>query len=281
MLEFWVIGAEIIFLLLILIAIFILLVMRRDLEQQKKDFNNEITELEDHRDFLNNAGARLLELKSALELEREKSDKLLRNILPERVIKDLQEKGTSQPERFEYVAVFFADIVNFTGIVPEMEPEELVCELNDIFGTFDRIFARHNCERIKTVGDAYMAAAGMRKTDGDPCCNILYAALEARNALLERNQRPASRQWQMRFGVNTGPVIGGIVGQEKYIYDIFGDTVNMASRIEHSSEAMKINVPEKIVLAMENKFDFAHRGRFEVKGRGEIEMYFLNGTKKL
>ena len=274
-------SVEFILLLLIVSGLIVLMYKYRSFKRQKKEFELEVAALEEHRDFLNNAGERLLELKEALTLEQQKSDKLLHSILPERVIKDLQEKGKSAPERFEYTAVFFADIINFTGIVPNLEPEELLNELNDIFGLFDRIFAKHHCERIKTVGDAYMAAAGMHKNDGDPCFNMLSAALEVRDALIQRNQQNNTRKWLMRFGINTGPVIGGIVGQDKYIYDIFGDTVNMASRIEHSSEAMKINVPEKIMLAMQNKFDFEYRGIFQVRGRGEVAMYFLNGAKEL
>ena len=272
---------ELLLLLIIGAAAVLLLYKYRSFKRRQKEFELEAAALEEHRDFLNNAGIRLLELKSALELEQQKSDKLLRSMLPERVVKDLQEKGKCTPERFDYTAVFFADIVNFTGIVPNMEPEELLSELNDIFGTFDRIFAKHHCERIKTVGDAYMAASGMHKCDGDPCLNMLNAALEVRETLIKRNSQGNTRKWQMRFGINTGPVIGGIVGQEKYLYDIFGDTVNLASRIEHSSEAMKINVPEKVVLAMQDRFDFEYRGVFQVKGRGEVTMYFLNGAKQL
>ena len=277
----WSFFIELFLLLIIGAGTVLLLYKYRSFKRRKKEFEQEIAELEEHRDFLNNAGVRLLELKEALELEQQKSDKLLRSLLPERVVRDLQEKGRSLPERFEYTAVFFADIVNFTGIVPNIEPEELLSELNDIFGTFDRIIAKHHCERIKTVGDAYMAASGMHQCDGDPCCNMLNAALEIRETLIKRNQQSNTRKWQMRFGINTGPVIGGIVGQEKYLYDIFGDTVNMASRIEHSSEAMKINVPEKVVLATQDKFDFEYRGVFQVKGRGEVVMYFLNGAKKI
>lgn len=279
MFEFSTLSVEVVLLLLMAFAAAILLYKHRQFKRHKIEFEQEVAALEEHRDFLNNAGERLMELKEALELERQKSDKLLHSILPERVIKDLQEKGRSTPERFEYTAVFFADIINFTGIVPEIEPEELLSELNDIFGMFDRIFAKHHCERIKTVGDAYMAAAGMHKSDGDPCFNMLNAALEVRQALEQRNQQSNKRKWLMRFGINTGAVIGGIVGQDKYIYDIFGDTVNLASRIEHASEAMKINVPEKITLAMQDKFDFEYRGVFQVRGRGEVVMYFLNGAK--
>ena len=273
--------SELLLLVILGALLFRVLWLRMEIKRQKETFEQEVRELEERRDFLEDAGDRLLELKKALELEQEKSNRLLRNILPERVIKDLQEKGESLPERYEKTAVFFADIVNFTGIVPNLEPEELLVELNDIFGTFDEIFARYNCERIKTVGDAYMAAAGLHKCEGNPCNNILMAALEARAALQERNSRADKRKWVMRFGVNAGPVIGGIVGREKYIYDIFGDTVNMASRIEHLSEAMKINVSEKVVREVDSQFDFEYRGKFLVRGRGEVELYFLNGVKEL
>ena len=269
----------VIILLIFLAAALFLLYFYRELKRKKQEFEQDSAELEEHREFLQDAGERLLELKRALAEERKKNTELLLNMLPEQVVKDLQEKGTSQPERFAHTAVFFADIVNFTGIVPDMEPEELLIELNDIFGIFDRIFVKHNCERIKTVGDAYMAVAGLHKSSQSPELDILNAAVEAMQALKERNAQPGRRKWQMRFGVNSGPVIGGIVGSEKYMYDIFGDTVNIASRIEHLSEPMKINVPEKVYRVVQNHFDFESRGRIQIRGRGETEMYFLKGVK--
>ena len=269
----------VIILLIFLAAALFLLYFYRELKRKKQEFEQDSAELEEHREFLQDAGERLLELKRALAEERKKNTELLLNMLPEQVVKDLQEKGTSQPERFAHTAVFFADIVNFTGIVPDMEPEELLIELNDIFGIFDRIFVKHNCERIKTVGDAYMAVAGLHKSSQSPELDILNAAVEAMQALKERTAQPGRRKWQMRFGVNSGPVIGGIVGSEKYMYDIFGDTVNIASRIEHLSEPMKINVPEKVYRVVQNHFDFESRGRIQIRGRGETEMYFLKGVK--
>ena len=216
-----------------------------------------------------------------LELEQEKSARLLRNILPEQVIDDLRNRGESLPERFDNVTVLFADIVNFTEQAAELDPAELIWELNDIFSEFDQIFSKHNCVRIKTIGDAYMAVAGLDKNNSAHCVNILRAACEARNYLAERNQKSQCKyRWQMRFGVNSGSVIGGIVGREKYIYDILGDTVNTASRIEHASEAMQINVSQSSRSLAESEFEFSDRGAIEVKGKGRLEMYFLLGEKK-
>lgn len=275
------IAAELFLLVVLLAAAWYLRKLRRQLAQQKLDFKREVSILEDQNVRLEDAGLHLLQLKEALELEQEKSARLLRNILPERVINDLREKGESLPERFDNVTVLFADIVNFTEIAAQLDPTELIKELNDIFSEFDRIFSKHNCVRIKTVGDAYMAAGGLPESDIRHCEHILQAACEARQYLHERNLNSHSRyQWQMRFGVNSGSVVGGIVGREKYIYDILGDTVNTASRIEHASEAMQINVSQSTRDLAAGAFEFAARGAVEVKGKGPLEMYFLIGEKR-
>ena len=274
MFELWTVSSEFILLTALLLVFWRLYLQRQRFEREKAEFEQRYSDL-------NDAGLRLLELKEALELEQKKSARLLRNILPERVIRDLQEKGESTPERFADVSVLFADIINFTGIAPTMEAADLIVELSDIFSGFDAIFAKYNCERIKTIGDAYMAVAGLPDADENHSRNILLAAVEARDYLQERNRQPGRRQWQMRFGINCGSVVGGIVGRDKYIYDIFGDTVNTASRLEHASEAMKINVSEKVVREVDSQFDFEYRGKFLVRGRGEVDLYFLNGVKEL
>ena len=272
---------EIVVLIILLVMICSLLYLRRRISTERVEYIRQLEELENKKNYLTDTGLKLLELKEALELEQEKTAKLLRNVLPERVIRDLQEKGESTPERFADVSVLFADIINFTGIAPTMEASDLIVELSDIFSGFDAIFAKYNCERIKTVGDAYMAAAGLPDADENHSRNILLAALEARDYLLKRNREPGRRQWMMRFGINSGSVVGGIVGRDKYIYDIFGDTVNTASRLEHASEAMKINVSYNVYLKTRDFFEFTPRGMVEVKGKGAVEMYFLEGVKKL
>ena len=273
MFELWTVSSEFILLTALLLVFWRLYLQRQRFEREKAEFEQRYSDL-------NDAGLRLLELKEALELEQKKSARLLRNILPERVIRDLQEKGESTPERFGNVSILFADIVNFTGIVSSMDPDELIVELNDIFGAFDIIFAAHNCERIKTVGDSYMAVGGMFRQDNGHCRDLVLAAIEARDYLAKRNQQPGVRRWQMRFGVHCGSVVGGIVGRERYIYDIFGDTVNTASRIEHASEAMKINVSSDVYNKLRDEFDFTLRGMVEVKGKGALEMFFVNGVKE-
>ena len=218
---------------------------------------------------------RLLELKESLEAEKEKSAKLLRNLLPERVIADLQENGASKPERFEHVTVLFSDIVGFTDRCAALDPEEVLAELTDIFTEFDRIFTRHNCERIKTIGDAYLCVSGLPTPTDQHCANILAGAGEALHYLENRNL-VKSHVWRMRFGVHTGRVVGGIVGTEKYIYDIFGDTVNTAARMEQLSEPMRINVSQAVRDTAPETFRFLERPAQDVKGKGMMKMYFLD-----
>ena len=269
------------FLLLVLTAVVVYLrILRKRNIAKKYEFASEVKILEKQKKRLSDINVRLSELKAALELEQEKSARLLSNILPDRVICDLRDKGESTPERFENVTVFFSDIVGFTEISSQVDPVDLIRELSCIFGEFDKIFSACKCERIKTVGDAYMAVAGMPVPDEHHYRNILLAALKARDFLNERNQKQDTvYKWQMRFGLHSGSVVGGIVGRDKYIYDIFGDTVNTASRMEHASEAMKINVSETTYKLACNEFDFTYRGVIETKGKGGMTMYFLNGEK--
>ena len=224
------------------------------------------------------ANLQLLELKEQVEQEKERSDRLLLNILPERVATDLKEKGSSIPECFDNVTVFFSDIVNFTRLTGTIDPAEVICELSDLFTGFDKIFKRNHCERIKTIGDAYLGVSGMPEPDEKHASNILKAAFEAM-AFLEKRNATHPMKWQMRMGVHSGRVVGGIVGIEKYIYDVFGDTINTAARMEHYSEPMKINVSSETYLLARDHFNFKERGSVEVKGKGMITMYFLEGLK--
>ncbi len=222
------------------------------------------------------ANLQLLELKEQVEQEKERSDRLLLNVLPERVANDLKEKGSSIPECFDNVTVFFSDIVNFTKLTSTIDPADVICELSDIFTGFDRIFKRNHCERIKTIGDAYLSVSGMPEPDEKHACNVLKAAFECMEFLEKRNQNHKMK-WQMRMGVHSGRVVGGIVGIEKYIYDVFGDTINTAARMEHYSEPNKINVSSETYTLAREHFIFKERGSVEVKGKGLITMYFLEG----
>ncbi len=277
----WLLGAS--WLLLAAVIVFHTVESRR-----RRAARGRIAELEkaladqreqeyDRRMEMAESSLRLLELKESLEAEKERSAKLLRNILPERVIADLQSRGRSDPEIFDHVTVFFSDIVGFTRQSSQMEPAAVIAELSSIFTEFDRIFSARHCERIKTIGDAYLSVSGLPVPDPDHCLNILSAACEALAFLRKRNETSAIR-WQMRFGVSTGPVVGGIVGIERYLYDIFGDTVNTAARMEQLSEPMRINVSEEVCRLAAGKFRFSERPSREVKGKGEMRMFFLEDT---
>ncbi len=175
--------------------------------------------------------------------------------------------------------MYFSDIVSFTKASNSLDPKFLIEELNDIFTTFDNIMESHNCERIKTIGDAYMGVCGLPAPNENHAENIARAALDIVEALDKRNQT-SEQVWRIRVGIHTGKVTGGVVGIKKYIYDVFGDTVNTASRMESNSEPMRINVSDKTYEILKGKFDFEEREPVEVKGKGIFQMYFLNPPAK-
>lgn len=249
-----------------------------DLLAMQEKFAEKTGILEADKFKLAEANIKLMEITEDLQREQEKSNRLLHNILPERVIKDLSDKGESTPEIFENVTVFFSDIVGFTYLSSILDPAFLISELNDIFTNFDHIFTRNGCERIKTIGDAYLSVSGMPDADPRHYANILNSALEARDYLHRRNHTSV-QQWQMRMGVHSGRVIGGIVGVEKYIYDVFGDTINTAARMETHSSPDKINVSAVTSALAEDEFIFTAREITDVKGKGPMQMYFLEGRR--
>lgn len=207
--------------------------------------------------------------------EKQRADELLLNILPADVARALKDTGEVTPQRFEDVTVCFADIVNFTSISSQYAPEFLVGELNDLFTAFDNILEKNQCERIKTNGDAYLAVCGMPERNENHARNIVQSAVEMVYYLRERNEH-SEVTWQMRFGIHSGEVVGGIVGIKKYIYDVFGDAINTASRMQEHSEPMKINVSESTYRIAKDCIRFIERGVNEVKGKGKMRMYFVN-----
>ena len=209
-----------------------------------------------------------------LALEKEKTEELLLNTLPLKVVNELKENGISAPESFENVTVYFSDIVGFTDISSKLEPSVLISELSEMFTVFDDIMTKYSCERIKTIGDAYLAVSGMPLKNEDHAENMIRAAEEIKNYLEERN-KTTEVKWRIRIGIHSGKVVGGIVGVRKYIYDVFGDTINTASRMESNSEAMRINVSEATYTILKDKFKFIERDAIEVKGKGSMKMYFL------
>ncbi|MEZ4525197.1 MAG: adenylate/guanylate cyclase domain-containing protein [Desulfobacterales bacterium] len=220
----------------------------------------------------------LVETNRMLSAEREKSEKLLLNILPEKIVRDLKTTGHTQPELFENVTVFISDLVRFTALSAMLDPESLIQELNEMFTAFDDIMEANQCERIKTIGDAYMAVCGMPESNPDHAVNMAKAALEVIEYLKIRNQETLIK-WQLRIGIHSGKVVGGVVGVKKYMYDIFGDTVNTASRLEALSDPMKINISEYTFRLIQDGFFCTERPKIQVKGKGILQMYFLDGRK--
>ena len=209
-----------------------------------------------------------------IHAEKEKSEALLLNTLPAKVVSELKETGKTIPESFENVSVYFSDICTFTDISAQLEPYVTINELNDLFTAFDDIMIKHKCERIKTIGDAYMAVCGMPETNEQHAENIVRAAIEIRQYLEDRAMTHEIK-WRVRIGISSGKVTGGIVGVRKYLYDVFGDTVNTASRMESNSEPMKINTTEYTYNIIKDKFVCTPRGAIEVKGKGVMKMYFI------
>ena len=218
------------------------------------------------------------EAQKTILAEKEKSDKLLLNILPIKVARELKETGKVKAILYKDVTVLFSDIVDFTRISSNLSPEELIKDLNTLFTGFDEVMENHNCERIKTIGDGYLAVCGVPGGDSNHAENIANAAIDMMVFLEELNKK-SQRKWNLRIGIHSGEVVGGVVGIKKYTYDIFGDTLNTASRIEQSSLTNRINVSRKTFEIIEQKYDFEERNEIQIKGKGMMKMYFLNGKK--
>ncbi len=212
--------------------------------------------------------------KRELEQEKQRVERVLLNILPPKTIEQLRMFGRAIPERFENVSVLFLDIVDFTAISRDLSPDELFAELNDLFTAFDDIVTHYGCERIKTIGDAYLAVAGLPEPNPAHAPAIVSAAMAMRGFLEHRNAR-SRRQWTCRIGVHSGTVTAGVIGRLKYIYDIFGDGVNTASRMEGHCDPMQINLSVETRDLLDESFAVASRGLIEVKGKGPLEMFYV------
>ncbi len=209
-----------------------------------------------------------------LRATQEKSDALLANILPEAIISELKANGSSEPRRHEEVSVLFTDFAGFTQAVATMPAKRLVQELDEIFRAFDDIVREHGLEKIKTIGDAYMAAAGLPVAAEDHALRCVRAGL-ALVRFIETRNRASAVKWGLRVGVHSGAAVAGIVGKNKYAYDVWGDTVNIASRIESAGESNRVNVSAYTFELIRGHFECEYRGKLEAKGKGAIDMYFV------
>jgi guanylate cyclase len=211
-------------------------------------------------------------LLNRLSFERKRAEDLLANVLPRQVAAELKQNGHVAARRFESVSVLFADIVGFTPMSARLSPEELVEQLNEVFTYFDTLTTSHGCEKIRTIGDAYMVAAGVPERRDD------HAQALATVALAMRDYARTSPM-TLRIGINSGPVVAGVIGTTKFQYDVWGDTVNTASRMESHAQPDTIQVSEATYELIKDDFRCAPRGPIEVKGKGVLETWYLESGR--
>lgn len=216
-------------------------------------------------------------VRTHIELVREKQrgESLLANILPPKVIDELKNSGFSTPQLYDDVSVLFADLVNFTTLAAIIPPKTLLNELTEIFSAFDDILLQNGAQRIKTIGDAYLGVCGMPEPSQDHAVRLVRCGLEFIKFLQQRNGHGA-HQWQIRIGINSGPVVAGIVGFARFQYDIFGDTVNLASRVQTASEPMHVCVSANTLQLLHGQFRVFDRGEVDLKGKGPTRLAYIS-----
>ncbi len=211
--------------------------------------------------------------------EKRVSESLLLNILPSEVAEELRAKGLVSPKYFEDVTILFTDFVGFSVSTERLAAEELVELLHDYFTAFDQIAARYRIEKMKTIGDSYMCISGLPTRNPAHPVDMVMAAFEMLQAVQEREGSDRLARWKVRIGIHTGPVIAGVVGINKFAFDIWGDTVNFSSRMESSGEANRINLSERTYARVKDFFACEHRGKIATKDKREFDMYFANGLQ--
>lgn len=211
--------------------------------------------------------------------EQQRSERLLLNILPTMVAEELKKNGVTKARRYEQATVMFVDFKEFSKIAKLLPPEELVAELDTYFKAFDKIIKKYHIEKIKTIGDAYMCVGGLPDVEGSEPKDVVLAALEIQ-ALLDQFRAERARVgktfFEARIGIHTGPLVAGVVGSMKFAYDIWGDTVNIASRLESNGQPWRVNISAATYALVKDEFEFETRGIIPIKNNNEIAMYFVN-----
>ena len=215
---------------------------------------------------------------SKLIIEKEKLEALIANVFPKNIADELTTKGKVAKVKYDFVTVMFSDIQGFTKIAEKIDMEVLIDELDKFFSTFDSVVEKYDIEKIKTIGDAYMCAGGIPEKDRINPIMVVLAGLEMM-AYMRRLEEEGIKPWDIKIGIHTGSVIAGVVGRKKLSYDIWGDTVNTANHIEWAGEAGKINISKTTYEFVKDFFDCSYMGKAQVKYKGELEIYFVDGIK--
>ena len=221
----------------------------------------------------------LAEKNKIIQEERERSEKLLLNILPRAIAEELKMSGGAETQHYDNATVMFVDFKGFSKISKQLTPQQLVRDLDHAFKNFDIIIEKYGLEKIKTIGDAYMCAGGLPNEDKSHPVNVIKAALEIQQFLDKWNEKKAFNNepiFEARIGVHTGPLVAGVVGSKKFAYDIWGDTVNVASRMETSCEVGKVNISDSTYIKVKDYFNCEYRGKVPAKNVGEVEMYYVD-----
>ena len=229
--------------------------------------------------FYNELENKVEERTIELYIEKKKSDDLLLNILPEEYRQELKQTGQTTPRSYELATVMFTDFENFTLKSEKLSPEELVSIIDSCFKKFDEIISKHNLEKIKTIGDAYLCVSGLPDTRDHNAISVINAAMDIIDMIKKmRESNSESGFFDIRIGIHTGPLVAGVVGSKKFAYDIWGDTVNTAARMEQNSEANRINISQSTYELVKDKFNCSFRGKQPAKNKGLIEMYFVESV---
>ncbi|MEG3975762.1 adenylate/guanylate cyclase domain-containing protein [Microcoleus sp. herbarium8] len=248
------------------------------IQNQQRLLQHQTKQLEEFVDQLQKEIKDRQTVELALRLAQNKSDHLLLNILPAAIVENLKKGEGSAAERFESATVLFADIVDFTSLAARISPLELVRFLNKIFSKFDELTEKHGLEKIKTIGDAYMVAGGLPVPMADHVGAIANMALDMQDAIADF-KTDTGEPFQIRIGINTGPVVAGVIGTKKFIYDLWGDTVNVASRMECQGLPGYIQVTSAVYEQLKERYVLEERGAIAVKGKGELIVYWLKAKK--
>jgi class 3 adenylate cyclase/Tfp pilus assembly protein PilF len=220
-----------------------------------------------------------IKVNKILDKQNAEIQSLILNILPQEVADELQRTGNATPKYYEKASVLFTDFKSFSSLADSMTPQDVVSELNECFVAFDEIIERNNLEKIKTIGDSYMCAGGIPTEDDDHPIKIVRASLQIQDFIKTRNAKRLEMNlppWDIRVGINTGPLVAGVVGRKKYAYDIWGGTVNVASRLESNGEPGQINISAATYELVKHIYPCTYRGKIYAKNIGEIDMYFVN-----